>query len=65
MPRIKLSRRTIAAIPPLDRPTIFYDTELTGFGLKVHPSGISSWIRIPTRCRRKTCCCPADGVRQI
>jgi hypothetical protein len=44
MPHIKVSRRTIAVIQPVDKPTIFYDTELTGFGLKVHASGISSWI---------------------
>jgi integrase len=44
MPRIKISRRTISAVQPVSKPTIFYDTELSGFGLKVHPSGISSWI---------------------
>ena len=44
MPQIKLSRRSITAIRPVEKPTLFYDTELTGFGLKVQPSGASSWI---------------------
>ena len=44
MPQIKISRRSITAIQPVGKPTIFYDTELTGFGLKVQPSGASSWI---------------------
>jgi hypothetical protein len=35
---------SITAIQPVGKPTIFYDTELTGFGLKVQPSGASSWI---------------------
>jgi integrase len=44
MPQIKLSRRTITAIESVQRSTIFYDTELTGFGLKIQPSGVASWI---------------------
>jgi site-specific recombinase XerD len=28
MPRIKISRRTITAVQPVSKPTIFYDTEL-------------------------------------
>ena len=44
MPHIKISRRSTIAIPPVEKPTVFYDTELTGFGLKVQPSGASSWI---------------------
>ena len=34
----------MTAIEPVQKPTIFYDTELKGFGLKVHPSGVLSWI---------------------
>ena len=44
MPQIKISRRSITALHRVEKPTIFYDTELTGFGLKVQPSGASSWI---------------------
>ena len=44
MPKIKIGRRTVTAIEPVQKPTIFYDTDLKGFGLKVHPSGVSSWI---------------------
>jgi hypothetical protein len=28
----------------VDKPTVFYDTDLTGFGLKAFPSGALSWI---------------------
>src|SRR3978361_208186 len=44
MPTMKLTRRTVAAIPPVAKPTVFYDTDLKGFGLKVFPSGALSWI---------------------
>jgi len=44
MPHIKISKRSITAIEPVAKPTIFYDTDLTGFGLKAQPSGIFSWI---------------------
>ena len=44
MPKIKLSKRSITALQAVEKPTIFYDTELTGFGLKVQPSGACSWI---------------------
>lgn len=44
MPRIKLSRRSVAALEPVTRRTILYDTELTGFGLRVNLSGVSMWI---------------------
>lgn len=43
MPILKLTRRTIEAIEPVDKPTIFYDSELTGFCLKVLPSGVQRW----------------------
>lgn len=44
MPILKLSRRTISAVGPVRKPTVFYDTDLKGFGLIVRPSGSKSWI---------------------
>jgi integrase len=44
MPKIKISRRSLASLPPVAKPTVFYDTELTGFGLKARPTGALSWI---------------------
>ena len=44
MPTIKISRRTIAAIPVPEKPTTFYDDALSGFGLSVRPGGSRSWI---------------------
>ena len=37
MPVVKLTKRTIDAIGNSVRPTIYYDDELTGFGLWVSP----------------------------
>jgi integrase len=36
-------KRTMDAIEPVDKPTIFYDSDLTGFCLKVLPSGAKRW----------------------
>jgi hypothetical protein len=34
MPNLKLGRRSLAGLPAVVKTTVFYDTELTGFGLK-------------------------------
>ena len=34
MPILKLGRRAVAGLPRVTKPTIFYDTDLTGFGIK-------------------------------
>ena len=44
MPVIKIARRTVAAIDPTDKPVVYYDESLKGFGLLVRPSGSRSWI---------------------
>jgi integrase len=44
MPTIRLTRRALLSLPPVAKPTVFYDADLTGFGLKVYPSGARSWI---------------------
>ncbi len=44
MPVIKIGRRTIAAIEPLERPVTYFDNALKGFGLLVRSSGSRSWI---------------------
>ena len=43
MPVLKLTKRAIDAIESVDKPTVFYDSELTGFCLKVLPSGAKRW----------------------
>lgn len=43
VPVLKLTKRTIDAISPVEKPTIFYDSDLTGFCVKVLPSGIKRW----------------------
>jgi integrase len=44
MPNIKIGRRALASLPAVAKPTVFYDTDLTGFGLKAYPSGALSWV---------------------
>jgi integrase len=44
MPVIKIARRTIASIETPEKPVVFYDYSLKGFGLLVRPSGSRSWI---------------------
>lgn len=43
MPTLKLTKRSIDAILPSPKPTIYYDSELTGFCLKVLSSGAKRW----------------------
>jgi integrase len=42
--KIKIGRRALSALPAVTHPTIFYDTDLTGFGLKASPTGALSYI---------------------
>jgi integrase len=44
MPAIKISRRALSGLPRVTKPTVFYDTDLTGFGLRAYPSGALSWV---------------------
>jgi integrase len=44
LPTIKISRKALADITPGDKPVIYYDSALKGFGLKVTPTGAKSWI---------------------
>ena len=41
---IKLTKRTVDALSPRQKQYIEYDTDLTGFGVAVYPSGVKSWI---------------------
>lgn len=44
MPTAKLTKRVVDAIRPDGSRAIWYDTDLKGFGLKVEPSGVMTWI---------------------
>lgn len=44
MAAIKISKRTVDSIAPTDQAAFFFDTELKGFGLKVMPSGVKTFI---------------------
>jgi integrase len=44
MPVIKINRRTVSALKPGADPVTYYDATLTGFGLRIQPTGASSWI---------------------
>jgi integrase len=40
----RLSKRTVDALSPGPRPYIVFDEDLTGFGLRIMPSGTKTWI---------------------
>lgn len=44
MPTIKLTKRALDGIRPGSTITFWFDSELKGFGLKVMPSGVMTWI---------------------
>ncbi|SFU09488.1 site-specific integrase [Mesorhizobium sp. YR577] len=43
MPKIKLSKLTVDSIEPTNKAVYYYDTDLTGFFLRVMPSGAKAW----------------------
>ena len=56
MPVAKITKRAVDILEPRDRPYILYDTDLTGFGVRVMPTGFKSWV-IEYR--------PGDGGRRV
>ena len=48
-----ISRRTVEALPVGDRETVFWDRELSGFGVRVYPSGSKVYL-VQTRSGRKS-----------
>jgi integrase len=44
MATIKLNKRNADALTVADRPSFYFDTDLKGFGLKVMPSGVKTFI---------------------
>ncbi len=42
--KLTLSKRAVDALKPADKPWIAWDNKLTGFGVRVQPSGIRSYI---------------------
>ena len=44
MPILKLGRRAVTGLPAVTKTTIFYDSDLTGFGVKATPTGALSWV---------------------
>ena len=42
--RITLNKRNVDALKPEDKPWIAWDDRLTGFGVRVHPTGAKSFI---------------------
>ena len=44
MPTVRLTKRAVDAIRPDGKRALWFDTDLKGFGLKVEPSGVMTWI---------------------
>jgi hypothetical protein len=42
--KIKISRRALRTLPAVSKPTVFYDSDLTGFGLKASATGALSFV---------------------
>ena len=42
--RRTLTKRTVDALQPAERPRIAWDDKLTGFGVRIHPSGTKAFI---------------------
>ena len=42
--KLTLTKRTVDALEPEDKPWIAWDDKLTGFGVRVHPSGAKSYV---------------------
>ena len=42
--KLTLTKRTVDALEPEDKPWIAWDDRLTGFGVRVHPSGRKSYL---------------------
>ncbi|MEJ0096307.1 MAG: Arm DNA-binding domain-containing protein [Methylocella sp.] len=39
-----LTKRTIDALPPREKPYIVFDAKLPGFGLRIAPSGSKTFV---------------------
>jgi integrase len=44
MPTLQLGRRNLSRLPTVSKSTVYYDTTLKGFGLRVSPTGESRWL---------------------
>ncbi len=42
--KLTLTKRTVEALEPEDKPWIAWDNKLTGFGVRVHPSGAKAFL---------------------
>jgi integrase len=42
--KIRLTKRTVDALQPTRKQYVAYDTDLTGFGVRIMPSGAKSWV---------------------
>lgn len=41
---MKINRRNVSALKPSSKPIAYYDEDLPGFGIRVRPTGASSWF---------------------
>ncbi|MGJ0533096.1 MAG: tyrosine-type recombinase/integrase [Methylocystis sp.] len=42
--KIKITKTSVDALAPREKPWIAWDTDLTGFGVRVQPSGVKSYV---------------------
>jgi integrase len=44
LPTIKITKRAVDALQPEARPVVYFDTEVKGFGVRVMPSGVRTYV---------------------
>ncbi|MCC5975440.1 MAG: site-specific integrase [Rubellimicrobium sp.] len=44
MPSIRIGRKSVSTLPQPEKPVVYYDETLKGFGLAIRPTGARSWI---------------------
>jgi hypothetical protein len=46
MPKIKLTKSTVDGAMPRENEFVLWDSELTGFGVRIRPTGAKSFIAV-------------------
>ena len=59
--KLTLSRRAVDALPVAEREIVFWDRDLSGFGVRVHPTGSKVYM-VHTRAGGKSGASPSAAM---